>query len=136
MNLILEFARSNDQILAVGLCGSQARGTAKHDSDIDLSIITANKDYFKKTAWIKEFNFAKIDDSIARFEDKKYGRVWSRHVFLKSGAEIEFSFADRSWADIEPLDIGTKKVVTDGYKVLYDPHQILAELVDQLNANP
>jgi predicted nucleotidyltransferase len=34
LNLILECAISNSQILAVGYCGSWVRGTAKPDSDI------------------------------------------------------------------------------------------------------
>lgn len=135
LKVILEFARSNSQILALGLCGSWARGTANPDSDIDLLIVTKDKENFKKTTWIKELNFATIHDYIMHYEDQKYGRVWSRHVFLESGTEIEFSFADSSWADIEPLDIGTQKVISDGYRILYDPHQILEKLLEKVNSN-
>ena len=135
LNLVLDFAANNELILAVGLCGSWARGNPGPQSDIDLSIITTDKESFKNTPWLDKIDFRIINDKVIRFEDRKYGRVWSRHVFLKSGAEIEFSFADRSWSDVEPIDAGTKEVVTNGYKILYDPNQILAELVDQLNTN-
>lgn len=136
INLVLEFALNNDQVLAIGLCGSWARGTPGPESDIDLSIITADKESFKITPWLEKIDFKKIDERIIRFEDKTYGQVWSRHVFLKGGTEIEFSFADRSWAEFDPVDSGTKKVVLDGYKILYDPHGILNSLMEHVNSNP
>ena len=134
--VVRQFAISHSQIVAVALCGSQARGTARPDSDIDLSILVEDQQLFKNTDWIAQIDFKKIDEKIASFRDAAYGTVWSRHVFLESGTEIEFSFANRSWADIDPIDGGTKKVVSDGYKVLHDPHQILIELLAQLNTNP
>ncbi len=132
LTLIAEYAKSNNQILAIGLCGSWARGTARPDSDIDLSIITENKLIFKKTDWIEELDFEKINETIKYFEDRVYGRVWSRHVFLNSKTEIEFSFADKSWADTDNLDEGTRKVVSDGYKIIYDPQLILEKLVKKV----
>ena len=118
------------------MCGSWARGTASPDSDIDLSIIVEDKNHFKHSNWLENFNFHKINDKIDYFTDEVYGRVWSRHVFLESKIEIEFSFADRSWADIKIIDEGTKKVVGDGYVILYDPHEILNNLVSQLMNSP
>ena len=136
ITLALEFSKADIHILALGLCGSWARGTPNSKSDIDLSLITTNKELFRNTNWLKEIDFNKVQDNLLRFEDKKYGSVWSRHVFLESGVEIEFSFADKSWANIDPVDSGTQKVVSDGYRILYDPHQILSRLVSQLNTNP
>ena len=136
LSFIIKFAKTNNEILAIGLCGSWARGTPGPDSDIDLSIITADKEIFKSPTWLEEIDFDIIRDKLLRFEDRKYGRVWSRHVFLESGTEIEFSFADKSWADIDPIDAGTQKVVSDGYRIIYDPHQILSRLVHKLNTNP
>jgi len=132
LNLTLEFAEGNSEILALGLCGSWARGTAKMDSDIDLSILVKDKLRFKNTDWTEDLEFEKINESIEYFKDKVYGEVWSRHVFLNSNTEIEFAFADRSWADTENLDEGTRKVVSDGFKILYDPEQILNKLVEKV----
>ena len=136
LKVILDFARSNDQILALGLCGSHARGKARPDSDIDLSILVEDQQLFKKIDWIAQVDFGKINEKIASLRDEVYGVVWSRHVLLTSQTEIEFSFADKSWADTDNLDEGTRKVVNDGYKILYDPHQILAQLVNKVQNLP
>lgn len=132
LDLIKVFAESNERIIAVGLCGSYARGNARADSDIDLSILVNDKLKFKSSTWIETFDFDKINERLDFFEDKEYGRVWSRHVFLKSKIEIEFSFANISWADTENLDEGTRKVVSDGFKIIYDPQLILTKLVEKV----
>lgn len=133
LKLITEFAVSNNKVLAVGLCGSWARGTAKPYSDIDLSIIVVDKLRFKKTDWIEKLDFAKINGKMEFFKDEVYGQVWSRHVFLNDKTEIEFSFAEKTWADIENLDAGTYKVVSDGFKIIYDPQMILNKLVEKVS---
>lgn len=132
LKLVTTFAGSNDDILALGLCGSWAAGTAGPDSDIDLSIIVEDPIRFKKKDWMNEIGFEKINTKIDYFKDEVYGRVWSRHIFFEKGIEIEFSFADKNWANIENLDEGTRKVVSDGYKVLYDPYLILKRLVEKV----
>lgn len=136
LDLAIHFAKTNKGVLALGLCGSWARGTAGEHSDIDLSIIVTDKKHFRETDWLSRIPFETINDKIDSFEDKVYGNVWSRHVLMKSNAKIEFSFADTSWANIEPLDVGTQQVVSDGYKILFDPHQILSRLLREVNTNP
>ena len=132
LNLTVEFAQGNADVIAVGLCGSWARGNAKSDSDIDLLILVRNKSKFKKTNWIKDLAFEKINEKVEHFKDKIYGLVWSRHIFLNSKAQIEFSFAESSWANTENLDKGTHKVVSDGFKIIYDPELILNKLVEKV----
>ena len=132
LSLIIDFAKSNNQVLAIALCGSRARGTARPDSDIDLSILVKDKLRFKETDWIENFEFENINDKLDYFKDEVYGQVWSRHVILESKIEIEFSFANKSWANIENLDDGTKKVVSGGFRIMYDPEQIFHKLVDKV----
>ncbi len=132
LNIIKLLAETDDEILAIGLRGSWARGTAGADSDIDLSILVKDKLRYKRTDWIEAIDFRKVNEELDYFTDKTYGRVWSRHVFLKSKTEIEFSFADKSWADSDNPDDGTIKVISDGYQILYDPHLILRKLVDKI----
>ncbi|NNL83187.1 MAG: hypothetical protein HKP28_07350, partial [Winogradskyella sp.] len=62
LNLIKVFAESDPRIIAVGLCGSYARGNARADSDIDLSILVNDKLEFKNTDWIDNFDFCKINE--------------------------------------------------------------------------
>ena len=132
LDLAVHFAKSNKDILALGLCGSWARGTAREDSDIDLSLLVTDKNRFKKTDWLTRIPFERINEKIAFYKDKAYGKAWSRHVVLESKAKIEFSFADPSWADVRDLDAGTQKVVAEGYRILYDPQQILHRLVEKV----
>lgn len=37
-----------------------------------------------------------------------------------------------SWAATDPVDDGTRRVITDGHRVLYDPHGALAALAGKL----
>jgi predicted nucleotidyltransferase len=133
LTLVKSFAAEHPEILALGLCGSWARGTPGPGSDIDLSIIVQNKTQFREISWLEKIAFGKIGDPLDHYEDHDYGRVWSRHVFLISGTEIEFSFADRSWVETNPVDPGTAQVVRDGYKILYDPNKLLHQLLDNVN---
>lgn len=136
IGLVHSFFTETRGVLAIGLCGSWARGTAHADSDIDLIVLVQNKGDFKSTNWIHTLAFEMIDDKIVGFEDIKYGCVWSRHVYLKSGTAIEFSFGDTSWANTEPLDTGTRKVVADGFRILYDPNRMLDKLIKKIKAKP
>ena len=131
--LIKTFSEGKKEILATGLCGSWARGTAHPDSDLDISFIVTDPAHFRNQDWLEDLEFSKINEEIDQFEDKTYGVVWSRHVFLRSGSEIELSFAGLSWADTKNLDKGTRKVVTDGFKILYDPNGILKKLLIKVN---
>ena len=54
-------------------------------------------------------------------------------MYLKSNIEIEFSFGEKSWADQEKLDKGTRKVVSEGFKIIYDPEQILNNLTKKVH---
>ncbi len=135
LDLSKQLAESDENILALGLCGSWARGTPNPDSDIDISIITKDKETFRKSNWIEQIDFEHIGEQMHSYEDKDYGLVWSRHVHLQSKIEIEFSFADSSWANTDMLDKGTAKVVSDGYKIVHDPHRILEKLVEFVNSD-
>jgi predicted nucleotidyltransferase len=133
IDLVVDYAKSRNDILGIGLCGSWARGEASPDSDIDLSIIVEDKTIFKSQEWVENFHFHKIQDSLKSYRDEIYGVTWSRHVILESEVEIEFGFADKSWANINNLDEGTRKVVSDGYRILYDPSKLLEKLEDKVS---
>ena len=52
--------------------------------------------------------------------NEHWGLVETVRAIYKNGVEIEYNFAPPSWADI-PLDAGTRRVVDNGFKVLFDP---------------
>jgi len=56
--------------------------------------------------------------------------MMERRFTLPSGLEVEVGIALPSWAATEPVDACTRRVVTDGMSVLYDPQGLLARLID------
>ena len=129
---VVYWAVSQESVLAVALVGSQARGTATAESDIDLMFLARQPLRFRTSAdWLKEIGWG--DRHIESWEDKDYGAVWSRHVQLNtstlSRVAVELSFGQSSWASIAPLDAGTQRVVRDGCRILYDPREYLSPLV-------
>jgi hypothetical protein len=59
-----------------------------------------------------------------------WGALTERRLRLRSGLEIEVGIGSPSWASVDPVDEGTKRVVGDGLRVLYDPQGRLAGLQD------
>jgi uncharacterized protein len=55
--------------------------------------------------------------------------ITERRFALASGFEVDLGIGSLAWASFDPLDAGTRKVVFDGIRVLYDPDGLLATLV-------
>ena len=47
-----------------------------------------------------------------------------------SGLEVELDVGTPAWASVDPVDPGTRKVVSDGMRVLHDPDGLPAGLVE------
>jgi uncharacterized protein len=143
VNLILaevtQWASRRTDIVAAALVGSWARGAARLDSDIDLMFLAANPASFRQDEkWTNEIQWAVIDAEIDAWEDKDYGVIWSRHLYLNSyldrEIEVEFSFGLPCWASVHPIDAGTLRVVSDGCRILYDPEKLLSNLIDKVQS--
>lgn len=133
---VVQWASHRTDIFAVALVGSWARGAARADSDIDLMFLTDAPSAFRQDeTWINEIKWKTVDAEIANWKDEDYGVIWSRHVYFSNGAEIEFGFGFPSWASINPIDAGTFRVVNDGCQILYDPENLLSQLIDQVQLN-
>ena len=117
------WAQSRADILAVGLVGSQARGTAGPHSDVDLVILACDLQFcLKDTAWAALFGV------LERQRAEDYGRVQSLRVWYRGGLEVEFGWADAGWAAL-PMDPGTRRVVADGLRVLWERQPLLSRLL-------
>ncbi|WP_445383082.1 nucleotidyltransferase domain-containing protein [Robiginitalea sp. IMCC43444] len=132
---VKHFVSKREDVLALALCGSYARGAAGPHSDIDLLFLVSSKVLLKNSEWLQELNLHGMDDAIISHRDVTYGNVWSRHVSLRSGSKIEFTFAEQCWAATDPTDPGTIKVVRDGFQILYDPHHLLEQLLKKVLLN-
>ena len=124
-----DWARSQPQIAAVALVGSYARGAAHEDSDVDLVILTPVLDrYLRDRSWLSLFG------QVREWRDEVYGRVTSIHCYYESGLEVEYGFSTADWA-APPNDPGTLSVVSQGIRLLHDPHGIIARMQEELSSN-
>jgi predicted nucleotidyltransferase len=118
------WARSRDDVRALALVGSWVRGTARRDSDVDLVVLTDHPDAFTDDDdWVRAFN--------GRLEKTgDWGAIVERRVRLTTGLEVEFGIGQATWASTDPVDAGTRRVVTDGMTILHDPEGLLAKLAE------
>lgn len=138
VNLILkevtQWSSRRPEISAAALVGSWARGAARVDSDVDLMFLVTDPALFRQEKWINEISWSVTSAKVDGWKDKDHGVIWSRHVYLDNGVEVEFGFGLRSWASAEPIDSGTFRVVNDGCQVLYDPENLLRVLIDEVRS--
>ena len=85
INKLKEFSINDKHIESVIIVGSYARGTNKETSDLDLCIITTNKNEM-----IKNPDFVKKFGSFYKIQTEYYGACTSIRVWYESGLEVEF----------------------------------------------
>jgi hypothetical protein len=79
--------------------------------------------------WLHAIDWSAANVRQLNWEDEDYGAVWSRRIWLEpTGIELEVSFASVSWANVNPLDSRTRRVISDGCRVLHDPKGIFRRL--------
>ncbi|NMC53308.1 MAG: hypothetical protein GYA48_06705 [Chloroflexi bacterium] len=114
------WARSQPDVLAAALVGSYARGTASPTSDVDLVILARDpQKYLSDQAWVRRFG------QPLRSQMEDYGRLTSLRVWYQSGLEVEFGLTGADWA-ARPLDAGTRRVIEDGLRVLFERLPLLS----------
>ncbi|NWG34271.1 MAG: aminoglycoside 6-adenylyltransferase [Chloroflexi bacterium] len=115
----MRWARRRRDIRAVALTGSYARLQANPTSDVDLVIIVNDpQKYLAQTEWLRDFGVV----ITKRMEE--HGKLTSLRVWYESGLEIEYGFTTREWI-AAPLDAGTKQVIENGLRVLFEKEVLL-----------
>jgi hypothetical protein len=134
---VARWASGRNDILAVALVGSWARGTAHAGSDVDLMLLALNPTWFRRNdGWLAEIDWCRVGSTAHIWRDADYGVVWSRHLLLNDGTEIEFGFGAPSWAAVNPVDPGTRQVVAGGCRPVHDPEGLIRELVHRVQGRP
>jgi predicted nucleotidyltransferase len=118
------WASGDDDVVAVALVGSWARDEARMDSDIDVVVISRTERFVEDGDWVE--HAAGPGAMLVGTAD--WGALIERRVRLPSGLEVEFGFVRPSWAAIDPIDPGTRRVVTEDCVPWYDPSGVLALL--------
>ncbi|WP_299095834.1 nucleotidyltransferase domain-containing protein [uncultured Metabacillus sp.] len=121
------WSEQQTHIQGVAVVGSFARGDFHSNSDVDLTIITTNKDLTLNM--IKnDFNFGNIESSTL----EEWGILTSLRIFYGNGLEVEYGVVTDQWVK-EPLDEGTKNVVKNGFKVVTEKENIFYSIKMYLN---
>ena len=121
---LVAFAEARNDVRAVALVGSRARGVARPDSDVDVVMLSSQPEtYIDGDDWIRRFPGATL------LATRRWGALTERRLLLGNGIEVDFGVACPSWASTQPLDAGTAQVARDGLVILHDRDGLLAQVV-------
>lgn len=130
VSAVSSWAIKRSDMRAMALVGSWARGNQGQVSDIDLLLLSdCAHEYWQSPEWLTEIDFRDSGYRLSSSESTNYGVVWSRHMHLLPPAEVELTFAECCWAQTEPVDSGTRSVVKDAFKIIFDKDRMLSKLV-------
>ncbi|MFJ4695882.1 nucleotidyltransferase domain-containing protein [Streptomyces sp. NPDC088766] len=117
-------AAGREDVVGVLLVGSWARGAGRADSDVDLVVLTAEPGrYVAEDAWGRDLALGEL------IRNRAWGPVTEWRYVTASGLEVEVGIGPADWARTDPVDAGTRRVVTDGARPLHDPQGLLGALV-------
>jgi len=125
---VADWASSRPDVCAVALVGSWARGAATTASDLDLVILSdAPLLLTQRERWWEFLGDAEV------IRTQAWGIAVEHRLRLPSGFEVEFTIAPRKWTDV-PLDPGTRRVLSDGARFLFDPERLLERAIASLES--
>lgn len=109
-----EIGQHTSDIECILIVGSVAKGTNIIGSDLDIMIITTNKSFL-----VQDKSFIEYFEIVINSKIKYYRACTSIRVWYQDENEIAFWIVDPSWISL-PFDSGTRKVLTEGYKIIID----------------
>jgi predicted nucleotidyltransferase len=116
------YATSRDEVRGLVLVGSWARRAARMDSDVDVVVLAAEPAALPAEVWLDLLAAGRV------VRRQWWGPLDEIRVALPSGLEVEVGIVPLSWAATDPVDPGTRRVISDGHRVLYDPDGLLGRL--------
>jgi len=128
VNAVVKWAEFKPDILGVALVGSYARDEAKIDSDVDLMFLTLTpKELIDRPDWITEFG------NIKSIKVEDWGLVTSVRVFYQDDLEVEYGITTSEWVRL-PIDGGTRRVISNGIKILLDKSGLLEKALKEVSS--
>lgn len=119
---VQEWARADDRERAVALVGSYARGKEGMASDLDLVFLSDDPDSLTNASW-----FVALNPGAQLVRSQRWGPIQERRFRIRSGLLVELGFAPIGWAAV-PLEPGTRRVLEDGHRVLFDDGTLTAAI--------
>ena len=127
LQMFIAWVSNEPGIEGLALAGSRARGTPTEESDVDLIILTSERDqYFRNVDWLSQLG------EVQCFQRETWGVVETIRATYTGGLEVEYNFAAPSWVEV-PVDAGTRRVVKEGFRILFDPQGKLEELAKEVS---
>jgi len=128
---------TRDGLRALAVCGSWARGAARPESDLDLLLVAADPAAWRREqGWVARLPYSEAGRTYRSHRNATYGVAWSAHIRLDPEAALELTFAPVAWAHTDPVDPGTRRVVSGGFRVVIDKDGALARLVAACETHP
>lgn len=125
---VAQWARDQEDLVAVAMVGSRARGGARSDSDLDLVFLSRHpRRYLEAEDWAQELGAGAVQATARR------GVLTEQRLRLASGLELDIGIGTPRWASRNPLDPGTARVVAEGLRIIHDPKGLLARLRDAVS---
>jgi len=118
---VSRWAEEHDDVRGVVVVGSWARDAARMDSDVDIVVLTDSSVHADAQTWTRL-----LDGQVIRLQP--WGPLREIRLQRPSGLEVEMGIAPLSWANTDPVDAGTYRVISDGFHIVYDPDGALAAL--------
>ncbi|MFF3733039.1 nucleotidyltransferase domain-containing protein [Streptomyces sp. NPDC002476] len=120
---VTRWAAGRHDAVGLLLVGSCARHAARSDSDIDLVLLTTDESQYSDNTWADELALGQL------IRTQSWGSISEQRFATASGLEVEINIGSPDWAQTDPVDPGTRRVVTDGARPLHDPGTVLASLI-------
>ncbi|WP_028192491.1 nucleotidyltransferase domain-containing protein [Salinispora pacifica] len=121
LGVVVGWATGRAEVRGVVVVGSWARGAARMDSDVDIVVLTDQARYSAVEVWT-----GLLGGEVVRLAE--WGPLREVRVRRPSGLVVEVGVAPVSWADTDPVDAGTRRIVGDGHRIVHDPAGVLARL--------
>lgn len=116
------YSAENEHVESVLIVGSYARGTNSENSDIDVVIITTEKEKMTENQ-----SFTEKFGEVLKRQTEYYGACTSIRVWYSDGKEVEFGIVAPPWIS-QPLDEGTRRVLSDGFRIIADKKNNLKDI--------
>ncbi|MGV9942997.1 nucleotidyltransferase domain-containing protein [Streptomyces sp. NPDC003401] len=121
---VTAWAAGREDVVGVLLVGSWARGAGRAGSDVDLVVLTAEPGrYAAEDTRVRE---PALGDVV---RNRTRGPLTAWWCVTACGLEVEAGTGPADRARTDPVDAGTRRVVTDGARPLHDPWGLLGALV-------
>jgi predicted nucleotidyltransferase len=128
LDRVTRWAADRRDTIGLLLAGSCARNAVRPDSDIDFVLLTSDETHYVHNVWARELGLGEPTRT------QSWGAITERRFVTASGLEVEINIGSPTWADINPVDPGTHRVVADGAHPLHDPTGALARLLHACRA--